>query len=256
MKTVSFCNQKGGVGKTTTTIAMVTGLVMRGFRVLAIDADPQMNLSYTSGITEGAEKNLYDVFRKAVPVQEAILHTKEGYDLIPGSLDLAAADMEFTQIGREYILKDQLSGVQGDYDFCIIDTPPSLGILTLNALTASDSMVIPMVTDAYSLQGLSHLSKVIGSVRRYSNRDLKVDGLLITHFNSRAGIDKDIREKIDQVADQLSTKLYRTVIRLSGIVKNTELNQGNLFRDYPREGLTKDYKKFIEEYLEEGEGNV
>lgn len=255
MKVVTITNQKGGVGKTTTAHILSTGLAGRGFRVLAVDVDPQTNLTYTAGIIPGeVQPTLYELFRgTAAPSLQAVHPTKTGFSIIPGSLDLAGADMEFTKTGREFILQEILQAYKKEFDFCIIDTPPTLGILTVNALTASDKVIIPMGADIYSLQGLAQLQGLIQNVQRYSNPSLKVAGLLLTKFNARAVINRQLRDTMWQVARNLDTFLFTTAIREAVAVKEAQFLQSDLFTEYPKANITRDFNNFINEFLE-GEG--
>ncbi len=247
MQIICIANQKGGVGKTTTAHILLTGLTHAGYRTLGIDIDPQTNLTYTAGIEPEAYKDIYDLF-KGTPVAEAIQTTQAGFDMIAGSINLAGADMEFTQIGKEYILRDLLEPVKENYDFCIIDTPPTLGILTVNALTAAHKVIIPMLADVYSLQGLSQLQGMIQNVNRYCNPNLKIDGLLLTKYSPRAVINQQLKENLEELAKQLNTKLYSSVIREAVAIKEIQLAAGDLFRDNPKANITKDYKAFISEF--------
>ena len=247
---VTITNQKGGVGKTTTAHTLCCGLVQRGFKTLAIDADPQTNLTFTAGITlDMVQADLYDIFKGEQKAATAILQTGAGFAILPGSLALAGADMEFSQTGREYILKEALDYIKNEFDFIVIDTPPTLGILTVNALTASDRVIVPMVADIYSLQGLSQLQGMISNVRKYSNHNLIIDGLLLTKYSPRAIINKKLKESIETVADQLETKLYKTPIREAVAVKEVQLQQSNIFAEYPGANVTGDYEAFINEFL-------
>ena len=170
MKTITLSNQKGGVAKTTTAGALASGLSKKGFKVLAVDLDPQCNLALGSGADIlNMDQTLYDVFKGTAELSGLISGTPMGYDLIAGGLSLAGADMDFTQTGREFMLREALDEIRADYDFCIVDTPPTLGILTVNALTASDGVIIPLTADLYSLQGLSQLNLLIERVRKSSN---------------------------------------------------------------------------------------
>ena len=245
-------NQKGGVGKTTTVFAMSSGLSNRGNRVLAIDLDPQCNLTLSSGIElMDLDKTLYDVFRKKDKTRKYIVSSDIGFDLLPGGLSLAGADMDFTQTGREYMLQEAISDIQSDYDYIIIDTPPTLGILTVNALTASDYLIIPMMTDVYSIQGLSQLSGMVDNVRKYCNSDLRVAGFLITKFHERQLLSKALLQQIDDIAGQMGTKVFETRIRESVAVREAALLQSDIFREAPKANATVDYNQFIDEIIRE-----
>ena len=248
MKIIALSNQKGGVAKTTTTAALASGLSNKGFSVLAVDLDPQSNLGFSSGADLlNMTTTLYDVFKESAALKEAVQHLDD-YDIVVGGLSLAGADMEFVQQGREYLLKEALDSVGDEYDFCLLDCPPTLGILTVNALTAADSVIVPITADAYAIQGLSQLKKLVDRVRKYSNKGLKIEGLLITRYD-KTNITKALTDQINMTAEQLGTKVFTQPIRNSVAVRESQLMRSNLFAEAPRANATKDYTAFIEELL-------
>ena len=250
MKVITLSNQKGGVAKTTTSSALSAGLYNRGFRVLAVDLDPQCNFCFGCGVDMlQIEKSLYDVFKGAATVQEIAVPVAVGYDLIPGGLTLAGADMDFTQTGREYMLTEALQTVKDKYDYVVIDTPPTLGILTVNALTASDVVVVPMTADVYSVQGLSQLESLIRNVRKYCNNNLQIAGLLLTKYNERQNASRAAKDMIEDAAAQIGTKVFNTCIRESVAVREAALLQNDIFKEAPKANATIDYNGFIDELL-------
>lgn len=250
MVTVTITNQKGGVGKTTTAHILSAGLARQGFKVLAVDVDPQTNLTFTAGIDPlESGVNLYNLMKKQASSLQAVQPTKSGFSIIPGSLDLAGADMEFTKAGREYMLKEALEPLKEEFDFCIIDTPPTLGILTVNALTASQKVIVPMCADVYSLQGLSQLQGLIGNVQKYCNPSLTIDGLLLTKYSPRAVINRQLKESLQEVAEQLKTKVYTAAIREAVAIREAQLLQSDIFTEQPKANVTQDYTAFINEFL-------
>ena len=249
MRTTTVINQKGGVGKTTTAHALATGLTKRGYKVLCVDMDPQGNLSFTMG-ADTTGPSLYEAMREEAEISTAIRSTNQG-DILPGSILLAAADMEFTATGREWILESLLSPIKEHYSHIIIDSPPTLGILTINALTASTDVVIPMGADIYSLQGLYQLHSTILKVRQYCNKNLKIAGLLLTRYNSRSILSRDLREGIEEKASELNAHLYSTFIREGIMVKEAQTSQASLFNYAPKSKPAQDYEDFISEYLEQ-----
>lgn len=250
-RVTTVINQKGGVGKTTTAHAMATGLLKRGGKPLVVDADPQGNISYTMRADVGLA-GLYEVMKEKETAAQVIQHTQQG-DVLPSSLLLSAADIEFTQTGREYLLRDGLAQVKGAYTHVIIDSPPTLGILTINAMTASDDVVIPMGADIYSLQGLAQLYQTIRQVRRFCNPQLAVAGLLITRSNRRSVLTRELTQAIEQTAGQLDTKLYDAVIREGIAIKEAQTQRASLFDTHPTSGPTLDYAAFLDEYLAQEE---
>lgn len=250
MKIITLANQKGGVAKTTTSSALAAGLTNRGSRVLAIDLDPQANFTLSCGVDIlSLDNTLYDVFKQDCEAAKAVVNTPLGYDLLPGGLTLTSADTEFQQMGRYQMLSEALNEIKGSYDYIVIDTPPTLGVLTLNALTASDTLVIPMAADIYSVQGLSQLSGTIQGIYKYSNPNLKIAGILITKFNGRQNISKAILEQIEDAAETLGTKVFETRIRESVAVREAALLQSDLFKEAPKANATLDYDAFINEFV-------
>ena len=249
MKTVVFSNQKGGVGKTTSAAALAAGLSSRGYKVVAVDLDPQCNFCLSSGVdmlTIG--HTLYDVFKGDAQIDDVIVPGL-GYDIIPGGLALAAADMEFTQTGREYMLSEALEAVSDRFDFAVIDTPPTLGILTINALTAADGVIIPLTADVYALQGLNQLNGLINSVKKYSNKGLQIFGLLLTKYNERQNVTKALRDQVEAAAAQLGTKVFETAIRESVAVREAQLLHSDFLKEAPNANAAVDYEAFINEFI-------
>ena len=187
-KIISFCNQKGGVGKTTSAVNIAASLGILGYKVLLIDLDPQGNATSGAGI---AKKNLKlsinDVLTADVPMQDAIIETEyENLHLVPTNIALAGAEFElFQHENSEYRMKEALEPIKPNYDYVIIDCPPSLGMLTVNAMAASDGVVIPMQCEFYALEGLSQLMITVGRIKSHYNNDLTVTGILITMYNAR-----------------------------------------------------------------------
>jgi len=251
MEIITLTNQKGGVAKTTTALALATGIHQKKKKVLMIDMDAQSNLSFTAGVDLlNLEVSLYDVFKGIANINDALQNVKEGLDIITGGLQMTAADMEFTSIGREYLLKKNLAKLSFDYDFCIIDTPPTLGVLTMNALTASHKIIIPLFSDIYSLQGISQLHGFIQNIREYCNPDLEIDGLLLTKYTSRTNIAQALDEQIQNAAATLGTKVYHTRIRQAVVVQESQLLKQDIYAKAPHATATRDYMEFVNEFLQ------
>lgn len=252
MEIITLTNQKGGVAKTTTAHTLATGLYNRNYKVMIVDLDPQCNLSYSCRIDMvNVEHTLYDVFKNDISVKKAIINIKNGFDIMTGGLTLAGADMEFMQTGREYMLREALKELSDNYDYCIIDTPPTLGILTVNTLTASQTIIIPLTADAYAIQGLSQLQGLIKNVRKYCNPDLSIAGLLLTRYSDRTVISRDLKQYIQEAAQRLETKLFQSTIREAVAVRESQLIVSDIFAEAPRSKVTKDYNDFIDEFLKE-----
>lgn len=249
MKAIAVIDQKGGVGKSTTSLAVGAGLSLKGYSVLYVDLDAQGNLSYTlNARTQGY--NSMGVLQRPETIRDEIQHTEQG-DIVASSPSLAGADTVITETGKEYRLREALEHISGDYDYCIIDTPPALGILTVNALTACQGAIIPAQADIYSLQGISQLHSTIQTVKRYCNRDLSVIGIVLTRYSSRSIISREVAEMIDQTAEQLNTKLFKTKIRECTALKEAQATKQDIFSYAPKSNASADYKALVAEILEE-----
>jgi len=246
-------NQKGGVGKTTTAHALATGLTNDGYKTLVIDADPQGNISYTMQVNPNT-KGLYEAMKEQAPVTELMQQTVQG-DILPSNLLLTAADMEFVETGREYLLDNILEPLKKRYSHIIIDSPPQLGILTVNALTACTDIIIPMTADIYSLQGLSQLHSTINKVKKFCRKEITIAGLLLTRYSDRIIISRDLKEAIEAKASELNSRLYKTIIREGVAVREAQTQRMSLFEYSLKSNPTQDYIRFIEEYLSQEKEN-
>ena len=249
MKTIAIINQKGGVGKSTTAAQLASGLSLKGYKTLSIDLDAQGNLTYSFGAsTDGA--TALGVLTGEVKTADAIQHTEQG-DIIPANKALSGADASISDTGKEYRLKEALELISGQYDYCIIDTPPALGILTVNALTACDSVVIPAQADIYSLQGIEQLAETIKPVKKYCNPALTIEGILLTRYSPRSVLSRDIADLAGQLAEKLGTKLFTATIREAVAVKEAQINQQSLYTYAPKAKVTEDYTAFVAEIIGE-----
>ncbi|MCL1603901.1 AAA family ATPase [Succinatimonas hippei] len=248
MKTIAIANRKGGVGKSTTASALSAGLQKKGYRVLTIDLDAQRNLSTTLKAKTDA-KTVLGVITGEITAKEAIQHMENG-DVIAASKGLSGADLIITETGKEYRLKEALESVSDIYDFCIIDCPPALNILTINALVAADGVLIPAQADLYSLEGIKDLSEVMQPVIKYCNANLKIYGILLTRYSSRSVLSKDATTLAKRLAEQLKTIVFTTTIREAVAVKEAQISQKSLFDYAPNANVTMDYKIFIDEFLQ------
>lgn len=244
---IAIVNRKGGVAKTATAHALGAGLARLKKKVLFIDLDSQTNLSYELQ-ADYSKPNIMDVLTGEIETVKAIQKTPQG-DFIAGTEALAAADTEIEGTGKEYRLKEALEGLKG-YDYIIIDTPAALGTLTVNALTACNSVIVPVQAEVHSLQGIGQLSKTIEPVKKYCNKDLYIRGILITRYNGRAVISQDMQSNLQEVAKKLKTRLYSTPIRECISVKEAQARQTDIFSYAPRSNAAKDYEAFIKEFME------
>ncbi|MBR5152034.1 MAG: ParA family protein [Clostridia bacterium] len=211
-KVIAIINQKGGVGKTTTAINLSACLSQRGKKVLLIDSDPQGNTSSGLGINgKEAEFSTYDCLVNGVSVETATVKTEyKNLSLCPGNINLAGAELELVDSeNREYRLKEALASAKDKYDFIFIDCPPSLGLITLNAFAAADGVLIPIQCEYYALEGLAQLTHTIKMVKQGLNPDLKIEGILLTMYDSRTNLSVQVAE---EVRKYFSATVYKTVI--------------------------------------------
>ncbi len=241
-------NQKGGVGKTTTALSISSILGKNGKKVLLIDLDAQGNASLASGAM-GDFPTIADVMQKQIDVANAIQHL-ESYDLIANSKSLSQLQNQLMEeMGREYRLDEVLQPIKANYDYIIIDTPPHLSILTINAFTACDFVVIPALADIFSLQGIAEVMQSIDGIQHYTNPKIKVAGVLLTKYSERATLSKDVRDLMQKYATSQGTQLFPTTIRENVAIKESQLEQKSIC-DYKRATSTKDYEVFVTELLE------
>ncbi|EOS53675.1 MULTISPECIES: ParA family protein [Paenibacillus] len=211
-KIIAIANQKGGVGKTTTSVNLGAGLAAIGKKVLLIDIDPQGNTTSGVGINKADVANcIYDVLINEVHPKDAIEHTEiENLHIIPATIQLAGAEIELVPtISREVRLKKSLQPIRNLYDYILIDCPPSLGILTINSLTAADSVLIPIQCEYYALEGLSQLLNTVRLVQKHLNTSLQIEGVLLTMFDARTNLGIQVIEEVKKYFQQ---KVYKTVI--------------------------------------------
>ncbi|GAH53927.1 unnamed protein product [marine sediment metagenome] len=210
MKIIALTNQKGGVGKTTCAINIGAGLSGLGKRVLLIDLDPQAHLTYSLGIpAHELENTVYELLKGTVTLKETIIE-RNGLSLVPSSLNFSGAEIEFSGLaGREFLLKEVLEGLK-KYDYVFIDCPPSLGLLTLNALTTAQEVYIPLQTEFLALQGMTKLLETINIVKKRLNKDLEIAGIIAMRFDNRKNLNREVVEKIKEY---FGNKLFNTLIR-------------------------------------------
>lgn len=245
-KVITLTNQKGGVGKTTSTTNLGSALKRSGKKVLVLDLDPQGNLTFSVNANNVLSATMYEVLSKEVKLQHAIQRL-EHFDVVSSNILLSGIELEFTGEGREYLLKDALEGVKDHYDYILIDTPPGLGVLTVNALTASDSVIIPMVADIFSLQGIVQLNETILHVKKFSNADLKVEGVLLNKYNRRLHLSREVVGAGEFLFEQLEIPLFKSTIRNSIAVTEAQSSQKDLWRYAKRHVVTKDYDRLVKE---------
>ena len=264
MKTIAVINQKGGVGKSTTAAAVGAGLILKGYRVLFIDLDAQGNISHTLRATPNSSGIMAmlqepEIVRQTIEElpTAAITGSKERkgaaavYGVIASSNKLAAADTLLDSVGKEYRLKEALELIEPLYDYAIIDTPPALGILTVNALTAATVAIVPAQADIYSMQGIAQLSNTVNTIKKYCNPELAILGIVLTRYNSRAIISRELAELISSTAAKLNTKAYSTKIRECTAIKESQAVRECIYTYAPKSNAAADYSALLSEIITE-----
>ena len=241
-KIVSIANQKGGVGKTTTSINLSTILAKKGKKVLMIDADPQGNASSGVGVDKEVEESVYDILIGDTEIKGVVIKTNiKNLYVCPSNINLAGAEVELVSVmSREYRLKEKLDEVKDEYDYIIIDCPPSLGLITLNAFTASDSVLIPVQCEYYALEGLGQL------IKKHLNKNIDIEGALLTMYDARTNLSNQV---VKEVKKYFNDKVYKNVIP-----RNVKLSEapsyGMPISIYdPRSKGAKSYEKFVKEFM-------
>ena len=243
-KVITIANHKGGVGKTTSTASIGDALAILGKRVLLIDLDAQQNLTFTLTQNEDPESSVYDTLVKDASLP--IVHVRENLDLVPASLELARAEIDMsTKIAREGILKSALEDYTDKYDYIIIDCPPSLGIVTTNALVASDKLYIPLIAEALPMKGLAMLDDVVTEVRKRVNPHLELGAVFFTRFNNR-NLNKEV---IKMIESRYGDKVFKTRIRENISLAEMPLSGQSIFEYDPRSNGASDYKALVEEII-------
>jgi chromosome partitioning protein len=241
---MSISNHKGGVGKTTSAISIGAGLNKLGKRVLLIDLDPQANLSQSLGIVE-PDSTIYGAIRGVTPITP--IEVIKGLDVVASTLDLSGAEVELSaEAGREYILKELIEPLRSSYDYIIIDSPPSLGLLTINAFTASDKVLIPLQAEYLALQGLSKLLEVVDKIKRRLNKNLEVGGIFVTQYDSRKVLNRDI---VTAIEGRFKDAVLKTKIRDNVALAEAPTYGLDIFRYDRKSKGAEDYFSLCEEIV-------
>ena len=245
---IAITNQKGGVGKTTTAAALIASLSARGKRVLGVDLDPQGNLGFSLGLDIENIHTLYEVFKKQISIEQALYPIEYG-DLLASNILLSGVELEFNRPGREYLLKNELTSLARRYDFIVIDTPPALNLLTVNAYVAANQLIIPMAPEILSLLGVAQIKETIETVRQYYNSNLKVTGILLNRFNARLNLNKEVLDMSQQIAQQLETKVFQSKIRQSVLVAEAPAHGQSVVSYAPHCKPAQDFSALVDEIL-------
>ena len=248
-KVICISNHKGGVGKTTSTLNIGAGLNILGKKVLLIDLDPQANLSQSLGLIE-QEPNIYSYLKEAASNSKAAIvpvPVLKGFDIIPSTLDLSGAEVEMSgEAGREYILRELIEPIRGKYDFILIDSPPSLGLLTINAFTAADEILIPLQAQYLAMQGLTKLLEVVDKIKNRLNKELKIKGVFITQYDKRKVLNRDV---VSAIQSHFNDRVFTTMIRDNVALAEAPTQGLDIFRYNNKCNGAEDYLALCKEII-------
>lgn len=248
-KTITIANEKGGVGKTTTAQHLAIGLAKKGFKVLAIDMDSQRNLSSTFGDTGQKINRVYDLMTTE-DIQKCIYNTNQGIHIIYGDDRIANADKVFIEPNQPYILNEKIQSIKNNYDYIIIDTPPrSKSVAVINAMTTSDEVIIPMQANSFSIEGLQKILETYEMVKKYTNHNIRVLGILMTMYEDRTLFRRGITKQMELLSDKIKIPLFNCTIRRGIAMEEAQSQKNNIFEYNPKSNVAKDYKSFIDEVI-------
>lgn len=245
-KVISFANHKGGVGKTSCACNIGAALANKGSNVLLVDLDPQANLTLSLGIKEEG-RNIYKCLMGEACISDVIFNIHENFEIVPTSLELSGAEIELSaESGRELLLRELLEEVRDQYDYILIDSAPSLGLLTLNSLTAADEVYIPLQTQFLAVSGIETLRGVIEKIRKRLNKSLKIGGVIITQYDQRRGLDVNIANLI---REHFADCVFETKIRANVSIAEAPSMGKDIFRYAPKSNGAADFNQLVDEML-------
>ena len=247
IKIIAIVNQKGGSGKTTTAHTLGIGLKKRGYRVLFVDLDGQANLTNVLKIDQRNDGTLALLCKKTNILE--VIQKAQDADILAGSEDLFQADMVVVGSGKEYRLKEAIEVVKDDYDYVIVDTPTASGILTINALVASNSVIITSQAEYFNLSGIRRIGEIIDNVKIHRNDTLNISGILLTRFKSNTNLSRDFATAIGELAEKMGTKIFKSAIREAVAVSEAQVKFMSILDYDPNSNVAKDYEAFVVEFL-------
>ena len=258
MEVISIVNQKGGVGKTTTATCLAVRLNQLGKKALLIDLDPQCNATDTYRAKSVDVNTIYDVLVDGNKLSDSIQHADQG-DIVAGDKLLVEAEAKIVGLGRENFLTLALEEIKDNYDYVVLDCPPNFGILSSNALLASNKVIVPVTASRFAIMGLADINKTIMQVRKFTqNKTIKISGLLLVKVNKNQTLTKDFIDQMPEICVKLNTKFYNTKIRNAVSVEKSQMNRVNLYewekmaKGYELEGavgIASDYREFVDEFI-------
>lgn len=246
MPVISIANHKGGVGKTTSTVNLAAGLARMGHKVLVIDMDPQANATTCLGLTQKQERTVYQVLAFLDPISRSILPLKDNLDLVPSSVHLAGFEKN-SEVGKEFILQEAIQTIKDQYDYILIDCPPSLGSLTITALTASDFAIIALQSEFLALQGMQEFIKILRTVKTRMNRELELLGIVVTRFDSRKVLHRDV---LSYAQNEFGEMIFSAVIRDNVALAESQSVGQHIFEYNARSIGADDYGNLAKEVVE------
>lgn len=254
MNIISCINQKGGVGKSSSSISIAFGVAreLPHKKVILVDLDSQCNTTQALNINfDNVNYTIHDVLIKGVDIKKAIYQVKDNLYILPGSPNMAHCDIELTDVGKEYKLKECLQSLEGLIDYVIIDNPPALNTISINSMTAANYILIPCQADVFSLDAIIKLNDTINTIRTYTNKNLKILGVLLTRYSKRSVLTRQMRDVIKETAENIGAKLYDTEIVESVVMRESNAVKQDIFTYAPKSKVAQCYLKIVKDIISE-----